>query len=94
MVEVEGSLVRVGNDGWGIFVSLLLVRDLGRKTEERRDLRVCLGSGVVVAILSLRDGELMVGLGGRSMKCAHVMMSRLRGEGEGEERPGRDADEV
>lgn len=61
VVDVEGSLVRVEDDGGGTFVSLLLLRDLGRKTEERRDLRVCLGSGVVVAILSLRDGELMVG---------------------------------
>jgi hypothetical protein len=43
-------LVRVGNDGGGAFVSLLLVRYLGRKTEERRDLRVGLGSGMVVAI--------------------------------------------
>jgi hypothetical protein len=60
VVEVEGSLVRVGNDGWGIFVSLLLVRDLGRKTEERRDLKVGLGSGMVVAMLTSTDGEVKV----------------------------------
>lgn len=61
VVDVEGSLVRVEDDGGGTFVSLLLVRDLGRKTEERRDLRVGLGSGVVVAILSSTDGEVKVG---------------------------------
>ena len=60
MVEVEGSLVRVGNDGGVAFVSLLLVRDLGRKTEERRDLRVGFGSGMVVAMLSSTDGEVKV----------------------------------
>jgi hypothetical protein len=93
VVDVDGSLVRVVDDGGGSFVSLLLARDLGRKTDERRDLRVVFGSGAVVAILSSTDGEVKVGYL-RSMNCAHVMMSKLRGEGGAEERPSRDADEV
>jgi hypothetical protein len=62
VVDVDGSLVRVvDDDGGGSFVSLLLARDLGRKTDERRDLRVGLGSGAVVAILSSTDAEVKVG---------------------------------
>jgi hypothetical protein len=62
VVDVDGSLVRVvDDDGGGSFVSLLLARDLSWKMDEIRDLRVGLGSGGIVAILSSTDGEVKVG---------------------------------
>jgi hypothetical protein len=85
VVDVEGSLVRVEGDGGGSFVSLLPVRDLGRKTEERRDLRVGLGFGVVAAISGSRGGEVKVGVPQLNEVCSRdndAIERRRRRKGE------------
>ncbi len=81
VVDVEGSFVRVEDVG-GTLVSLLLVRDLRRKTEERRDLRVGLRSGVVVAILSSTGDELKVGYVSEICSRDDVQVERRRRRGD------------